>query len=52
MTAAAVLSGATAPHAPWLRGPGRVLVWVAVAAWLAVAVGAVLDARAGIRAGR
>ncbi|WP_411041633.1 hypothetical protein [Streptomyces collinus] len=52
MTAAAVLSGATALDAPWLRGPGRVLMWVAVAAWLAVSVGAVLDAWAGIRARR
>ncbi|WP_436843051.1 tellurite resistance/C4-dicarboxylate transporter family protein [Streptomyces collinus] len=52
MTAAAVLSGAAVLDVPWLRGPGRVLVWVAVAAWLAVAVGGVLDARAGLRARR
>ncbi|MGW2718041.1 tellurite resistance/C4-dicarboxylate transporter family protein [Streptomyces sp. NPDC001492] len=49
MTAAAVLSVAAALDAPWLRGPGQVLLWVAVAAWLAVAAGAVAAARAGIR---
>ncbi|MET8942221.1 tellurite resistance/C4-dicarboxylate transporter family protein [Streptomyces sp. NPDC004542] len=41
MTAAATLSAGTALGIPWLRGPGVVLVWVSVAAWLAVAVGAV-----------
>jgi tellurite resistance protein TehA-like permease len=47
MTAAATLSVAAAVDIPWLTGPGRVLVWVAVAAWLAVAAGAVLAARPG-----
>ncbi|MEU6662152.1 tellurite resistance/C4-dicarboxylate transporter family protein [Streptomyces sp. NPDC046821] len=40
MTAAAILSVGTAADAPWLRGPGQVLLWVAVAAWLATLVGA------------
>jgi len=47
MTAAATLSVADAMDAPWLRVPGQVLVWVAVAAWLATAAGAVRSARAG-----
>ncbi|MFF4502375.1 tellurite resistance/C4-dicarboxylate transporter family protein [Streptomyces sp. NPDC001401] len=49
MTAAAVLSVAAALDVPWLKGPGRVLLWIAVAAWVAVAAGAVAAARAGIR---
>ncbi|MEW2621095.1 tellurite resistance/C4-dicarboxylate transporter family protein [Streptomyces sp. NPDC048106] len=44
MTAAATLSVATAVGVPWLRGPGRVLEWVAVAVWLLVAAGAVRGA--------
>ncbi|MFF2507897.1 tellurite resistance/C4-dicarboxylate transporter family protein [Streptomyces sp. NPDC058067] len=40
MTAAAALSVGTAADAPWLRGPGQVLLWIAVAVWLAVLVGA------------
>ena len=48
MTAAATLSAATAVGLPWLEGLGRVLVWVAVAAWLAVGVGAVATARSAI----
>ncbi|MFF7747707.1 tellurite resistance/C4-dicarboxylate transporter family protein [Streptomyces sp. NPDC007971] len=52
MTAAATLSVVAAVGGAWLTGPGRVLVWVAVAAWLVVAAGAALAARAGIsRAG-
>ncbi|MGW4563642.1 tellurite resistance/C4-dicarboxylate transporter family protein [Streptomyces sp. NPDC004561] len=47
MTAAAALSVATAVGVPWLRGPGHVLVWVAVAAWLWVAAGALYGARPG-----
>ncbi|MCG7206326.1 tellurite resistance/C4-dicarboxylate transporter family protein [Streptomyces arenae] len=47
MTAAATLSVA-AVCLPWLDGLGRVLVWVAVAAWLAVAAGAVLTTRAAL----
>lgn len=50
MSAAAVLSVATALHHPWLKVPGQVLLWVAMAAWLAVAAGAVADARAGVTA--
>ncbi|MDO0926145.1 hypothetical protein QQY24_12180 [Streptomyces sp. TG1A-8] len=46
-TAAAVLSVAAAVDAPWLTGPGRALVWVAVAAWLVAVVAAVRAARAG-----
>ncbi|KUO21598.1 hypothetical protein AQJ91_08370 [Streptomyces dysideae] len=41
MTAAAMLSVAAAVDVPWLKGPGQALLWIAVAAWLAVAVGAV-----------
>ncbi|MFE0249667.1 tellurite resistance/C4-dicarboxylate transporter family protein [Streptomyces sp. NPDC059010] len=41
MTAAATLSVSTALDVPWLRTPGEVLLWIAVAAWLAVAMGAV-----------
>ncbi|NUP23528.1 MAG: hypothetical protein HOZ81_47240 [Streptomyces sp.] len=41
MTAAATLSVSTALDVPWLKTPGEVLLWIAVAAWLAVAAGAV-----------
>lgn len=41
MTAAATLSVATAVDVPWLETPGEVLLWIAVAAWLAVTAGAV-----------
>ncbi len=52
MTAAATLSVVAAVGGAWLREPGRVLVWVAVAAWLVVAAGAALAARPGFsRAG-
>lgn len=51
MTAVAALSAATAFGVPWLTWPGRVLLWAAVAVWLAVAAGAVLAARAGGRDG-
>ncbi|MFC8091720.1 tellurite resistance/C4-dicarboxylate transporter family protein [Streptomyces sp. NPDC057301] len=43
MTAAATLSVATAVDVPWLKTPGEALLWIAVAAWLAVAAGAVLS---------
>lgn len=49
MSAAATLSVAAALDVSWLRTPGQVLLWVAVAAWLAVAAGAVASARAGFR---
>jgi tellurite resistance protein TehA-like permease len=52
MTAAATLSASSAVGIPWLKDLGRVLVWVAAAAWLAVAVGAVLAARAEFRKSR
>ncbi|MFJ9565381.1 hypothetical protein ACIRQQ_35760 [Streptomyces fuscichromogenes] len=53
MTATATLSVAADVGGAWLRRPGAVLVWVAVAAWLTVAAGAVANARAGLRkAGR
>jgi tellurite resistance protein TehA-like permease len=45
MTAAATLSVADVLDIPWLKGPGRALLWIAVAAWLAVAAGAVRAAR-------
>ncbi|MFI5977385.1 hypothetical protein [Streptomyces sp. NPDC051452] len=51
MTAAATLSVAAALDTPWLRVPGQVLVWIAVAAWLAAALGAVLALRAGAETG-
>lgn len=43
MTAAAVLAVATAVDVPSLKTPGEALLWIAVAAWLAVAAGAVLS---------
>ncbi|MFJ8084836.1 tellurite resistance/C4-dicarboxylate transporter family protein [Streptomyces sp. NPDC096205] len=49
VTAAATLSFAAADDVPWLKGPGQVLLWIAVAAWLAVAAGAVLNARTELR---
>jgi tellurite resistance protein TehA-like permease len=51
MTAVAMLSVATAVGVPWLEGPGRVLTWVAVAAWLWVGAGALRSARAGAAEG-
>jgi len=50
MTAAATLSVAAALEVSWLRTPGEVLLWIAVAVWLAVAAGAVGAARAGVGA--
>ena len=50
MTAAATLSVAAALEVSWLRTPGQVLLWIAVAVWLAVAAGAVGAARAGVGA--
>ena len=50
MTAAATLSVVTAMDVPWLDVPGEVLVWISVAGWLAVAIGAVASARDGLRA--
>jgi hypothetical protein len=49
MTATAALSVATSLPHPEYREVGEVLLWVAVVAWLAVAVGAVADARAALR---
>lgn len=49
MTATAALSvAAFLPH-PEFRDAGEALLWVSVAAWLAVAVGAVRDARGELR---
>jgi tellurite resistance protein TehA-like permease len=39
MTAAAALSVSAAADVPWLKGPGQVLVWIAVAAWLVTLIG-------------
>ncbi|MBC9713974.1 tellurite resistance/C4-dicarboxylate transporter family protein [Streptomyces sp. TRM66268-LWL] len=39
MTAVATLSVATAAKVPWLEGPGKVLLWIAVAVWAAVCTG-------------
>ncbi|MFC8365015.1 tellurite resistance/C4-dicarboxylate transporter family protein [Streptomyces griseorubiginosus] len=49
MSAAATLSVAAAVDVSWLKVPGEVLLWIAVAAWSAVAVGAVAEARAALR---
>ncbi|WP_316740172.1 tellurite resistance/C4-dicarboxylate transporter family protein [Streptomyces sp. MK7] len=46
MTAAAMLSVASSLDIPQLTVPGEALLWVAVAAWVVVAAGAVADARA------
>lgn len=51
MTAAATLSASAALGVPWLEGLGRVLLWVTVAVWLAVAVGAAASARTAITSG-
>ncbi|MFD1661594.1 tellurite resistance/C4-dicarboxylate transporter family protein [Streptomyces caeni] len=40
MTAVATLSVASSLGTPWLRGPGRVLLWIAAAVWCAVLAGA------------
>ncbi|WP_432192007.1 tellurite resistance/C4-dicarboxylate transporter family protein [Streptomyces sp. bgisy027] len=40
MAAAATLSVGTTLDAPWLEHPGEALMWIAVAAWLAVTAGA------------
>ncbi|MFI1162308.1 tellurite resistance/C4-dicarboxylate transporter family protein [Streptomyces sp. NPDC020801] len=50
MSAAALLSVAAALVVPGLRGPGEALLWIAMAAWLAVAAGAVADARGELTA--
>ncbi|MFC7303711.1 tellurite resistance/C4-dicarboxylate transporter family protein [Streptomyces monticola] len=39
MTAVATLTTSTAAQLSWLRGPGQVLLWVAVAAWLLTCAG-------------
>ena len=49
MTAAATLSVSAVVAVPWLDAPGRALLWIAVAGWLAVATGAVVRARSGLR---
>jgi len=41
MTAATMLSVGTAVDVSWLRTPGEVVLWIAVAAWLVVAAGTV-----------
>ncbi|AVH56976.1 MULTISPECIES: tellurite resistance/C4-dicarboxylate transporter family protein [Streptomyces] len=46
ITAVATLAVATALGISWLKGPGQVLLWVAVAAWLAAAAGAVRSIQA------
>ncbi|GHA93681.1 hypothetical protein GCM10010512_26450 [Streptomyces thermoviolaceus subsp. thermoviolaceus] len=49
MTAAAALSVAPVLDVPELTVPGEALLWVAVAAWPAVAVRTVARARAEVR---
>ncbi|MFC8240878.1 tellurite resistance/C4-dicarboxylate transporter family protein [Streptomyces chartreusis] len=52
MTAAATLSVGAALDASWLEHPGEVLMWIAIAAWLAVAAGAAWSyTRLGTRRG-
>ncbi|MDQ1068180.1 tellurite resistance/C4-dicarboxylate transporter family protein [Streptomyces canus] len=49
MTAVAMLSVSATADVPWLETPGEVLLWISVAAWSAVAAGAVDTARAAVR---
>ncbi|MEU0209384.1 tellurite resistance/C4-dicarboxylate transporter family protein [Streptomyces canus] len=49
MTAVAMLSASATLDVAWLETPGEVLVWISVAAWSAVAAGAVGSARAAVR---
>ncbi|MGC0338467.1 tellurite resistance/C4-dicarboxylate transporter family protein [Streptomyces sp. SLBN-8D4] len=49
MTAVATLSVSAVMDVPWLRTPGEVLLWISVAAWPAVAAGAVGSALAAVR---
>ncbi|MGV9562047.1 tellurite resistance/C4-dicarboxylate transporter family protein [Streptomyces sp. NPDC003480] len=49
MMAVAALSVAGALKASWLRGPGQVLLWMAVAVWCAVLVGAVGSMAGSVR---
>ncbi|MFF9211269.1 MULTISPECIES: tellurite resistance/C4-dicarboxylate transporter family protein [unclassified Streptomyces] len=49
MTAAATLSVAAAVDTGWLRHPGEALLWIAVAAWLGVAAGALTTAGEALR---
>ncbi|WP_409470157.1 tellurite resistance/C4-dicarboxylate transporter family protein [Streptomyces sp. HC307] len=49
MTAVAALAVAAAVDVSWLEWPGEVLLWITMAAWLAVAVGAVAAAREAVR---
>ncbi|MGW1536636.1 tellurite resistance/C4-dicarboxylate transporter family protein [Streptomyces aureus] len=49
MTAVATLAVADALDVFRLRGPGQVLLWIAVAAWLAAVVGTVLAFRSAVR---
>ncbi|MDT0461785.1 tellurite resistance/C4-dicarboxylate transporter family protein [Streptomyces gibsoniae] len=49
MTAVAALSVAGALNASWLRGPGQVLLWIAVAVWCAVLVGAAWSLAGSVR---
>lgn len=52
MTAVATLSVAAAAELPGLKGPGRVLVWVAAAVWAVCVAGALWAVRASGAAGR
>ncbi|MFD4788059.1 hypothetical protein ACFWN1_13590 [Streptomyces sp. NPDC058459] len=52
MTGAATLAVSAALRVTWLSVPGKVLVWVGVAVWVAAGVGAVLAARAGLTGAR
>jgi hypothetical protein len=52
MTAAATLFVFAVVGVRGRDAPGRALLWIAVAGWLAVAAGAVVQARAGLRSAR
>lgn len=43
------LSVTTVSGVPWLRGPGRVLLWIAVAVWCAVLAKAARSIEADLR---
>jgi tellurite resistance protein TehA-like permease len=49
MAAVAALSVSAAVGVSWLKGPGQVLLWIGVAAWLAVAAGAARSYAAEVR---
>ncbi len=51
MTAGATLSAGTATTVLWLRTPGRILLWIAVAAWVLTLTGLLRNAAPSRREG-